>query len=63
MGSAGEMLIDAAGPSTTVTSNAPVLPSLVAVILAVPGAFAVTTPLPETVAILSSLDVQTKERP
>ena len=42
----------------TVTVDVPVLPSLVAVIVAVPAAIPVTTPLPETVATELALVVQ-----
>jgi hypothetical protein len=46
------------GTGTTVTVDVPLLPSLVAVIVAVPSATAVTTPLAETLAMLFALVLQ-----
>jgi hypothetical protein len=53
LGVAGETLTDAtgAGRAVTVTLDVPLLPSLVAVIVAAPAPAPVTTPLDETVAI------------
>jgi hypothetical protein len=53
LGVAGETLTDATGAGTavTVTVDEPLLPSLVAVIVADPAATPVTTPLKETVAM------------
>ena len=50
---AGETLTDATGTTTaaTVIEAVPLLPSLVAVIVAEPAAIPVTTPVEETVAI------------
>ncbi len=47
---AGLTLTDATGTGVTVTADVPLCPSLVAVIVAEPGATAVTRPLPFTVA-------------
>ena len=54
---------DATGTPRTVRADVPLFPSLVAVIVAEPGARPVTSPLPETVAITVSLDVQVTTRP
>jgi hypothetical protein len=56
-------LTDATGAGFTVSSAAPVFPSLVAVIVAGPSLTAVTTPALDTVAIAELLEVQTTERP
>ena len=48
---AGATLTDATGTGVTVTLAVPLLPSLVAVIVAEPAAIPVTTPLDDTVAI------------
>jgi len=53
----------ATGAGVTVTVAVPVLPSLVAVIVAVPGEAPVTTPLVETVAIPDALVVHVTVRP
>jgi hypothetical protein len=53
----------ATGASVTVTVVDPVLPSLVAVIVAVPGLTPVTTPLVETVATPDALVVHVTVRP
>jgi hypothetical protein len=49
--------------AVTVTVEVPVLPSLVAVMVTVPTATPVTTPLEDTVAFVGSLDVQVTTRP
>jgi hypothetical protein len=51
LGVAGATVTDATGTGVTVTLAVPLLPSLVAVIVAEPTATPVTTPLDETVAI------------
>src|SRR5262245_64395322 len=48
---AGEIVTDATGTTVTVIALVPLLPSLVAVIVAEPTAIAVTTPLADTVAM------------
>jgi hypothetical protein len=53
----------AGGAAGTVMVAVPVRPSLVAVIVAVPAATAVTSPLPETVAIALALVLQLTVRP
>lgn len=63
---AGVTTTDATGAGAgafTVICALPVFPSLVAVIVAVPAAFAVTTPLALTVAVCGALDAQTMLRP
>jgi hypothetical protein len=47
----------------TVTAAVPLLPSLVAVIVALPGALPVTSPLPETAATVGVLLTHTITRP
>jgi len=59
----GVTVMDATGTFDTVITAVPLLPSLVAVIVAVPGATAVTTPLLDTVAMAVALDVQVTTRP
>lgn len=56
-------MTDATGIGVTVMSDVPLLPSLVAVIVAVPLATAVTNPLEETVARVRSLDDHVTVRP
>jgi hypothetical protein len=51
------------GTRLTVTADVPVFPSLVAVIVVVPGTRPVTTPELETVATSGLLDVQETARP
>jgi hypothetical protein len=51
------------GATETVMVAVPLLSSLVPVIVAEPGAIAVTTPAEETTAILVALDVHTTDRP
>ena len=63
---AGVTTTDATGTGAgafTVICALPVFPSLVAVIVAVPAAFAVTTPLVLTVAVCGALDAHTMLRP
>lgn len=63
---AGVTTTDATGAGAgafTVICALPVFPSLVAVIVAVPAAFAVTTPLVLTVAVCGALDAHTMLRP
>jgi hypothetical protein len=60
---ARETVTIATGTGTTVIEEAPVLPSLVAVIVALPSATAVTRPLAETVAIDGALDDHATVRP
>src|SRR5207302_1079800 len=50
-------------PPVTVTTAAPLWPSLVAVIVADPAAAPVTSPLADTVATAQALDVQATARP
>jgi len=59
----GETVTVATGIGVTVIVDVPVLPSLVAVIVAVPTATAVTTPLDETVATPGVLVDQVIARP
>ncbi|HKR09470.1 MAG TPA: hypothetical protein VJS39_09795 [Gemmatimonadaceae bacterium] len=54
---------DATAAGVTVRVALPVLPSLVAVIFAVPGATAVTTPVADTVAIAELSELQVIMRP
>ena len=58
-----ETLTVATGTGATVIEAVPVLPSLVAVIVAVPAATPLTRPLLETAAIDGSLDVHVTVRP
>jgi MinD-like ATPase involved in chromosome partitioning or flagellar assembly len=51
------------GAGVTVTVDVPVLPSLVAVIVVVPGRRPVTTPACETVATAGLLEVHETTRP
>jgi len=51
------------GASVTVTLDVPVFPSLVAVIVVVPGTSPVTTPDCETLATSGLLEVQETARP
>lgn len=63
---AGVTTTDATGTGAgalTVTCAVPTFPSLVAVIVAVPDAIAVTTPDALTVAVCGALDAQTTPRP
>src|SRR5205823_7202626 len=60
---AGLTTTDATGTSVTVTAALPAFPSLVAVIVAVPAATAVTRPLVLTVATLPLLVVHVTGRP
>jgi hypothetical protein len=53
---------DATGTGETVTEAVPLWPSLVAVIVAVPGALAVTSPVCETLATPSLLEDQVTGR-
>src|SRR3989454_12315480 len=55
---AGVTVTDATGTFDTVTTAVPLCPSLVAVIVAVPVATAVTSPLPFTLATAPLLDCQ-----
>jgi hypothetical protein len=65
------LIVDAASETVTVATGAcvtvivafPAIPSLVAVMLAVPTETPVTTPCAETVATAVLLDVQTIDRP
>src|SRR2546421_12475299 len=61
----GVTVTEAPGTGTliTVMVAVPLFPSLVAVIVAVPAAFAVTKPVPLTVAIAVSLDDHVTARP
>ena len=59
----GLTVTDATGRCVTVTLAVPLTPSDVAVIVAVPGARAVTTPAWETVATDSLLELQLTARP
>ena len=54
---------DAVGTRVTVTTNCPLRPSLVAVIVAVPAVMPVIKPAGETVAIVALLDAQVTTRP
>jgi hypothetical protein len=60
---ARETVTSATGTGTTVTEDAPVIPSLVAVIVALPSAIALTKPLVDTLAIDGASDVHVKVRP
>jgi hypothetical protein len=60
---AAESVRAATGTGMTVTDAPPVFPSLVALMLAVPAAKAVTMPTVETVATLGLSDVHTTARP
>jgi len=60
---ARETVTSATGTGTTATEEAPVIPSLVAVIVALPSATAVTKPLADTLAIDGALDDQVTVRP
>lgn len=48
----GSIVTDATGIATTVSGAVPTFPSTVALMTTVPGATALTTPLPDTVAIV-----------
>jgi hypothetical protein len=63
VGLEGVTVTVATAGSVTVTVAVPVLPSLVAVIVAVPPATPVTTPDEETVAILVALELHVTVRP
>jgi hypothetical protein len=54
---------DATGAGITVMEDAPVFPSLIAVIVAVPGTTPVTRPVVDTVATDSLLDDQLTDLP
>src|SRR5947207_618883 len=60
---AGLTVSDATGTVVTVTAAVPLLPSLVAVIVAAPGATLVTSPVPLTVATAGVLLAQVTGRP
>ena len=60
---AGETVTDATGTNATVIVDVPVVPPDVAVIVAVPGAAAVTSPPEETVATLELFVAQVTVRP
>lgn len=60
---AGATVTDATGTAVTVTVAVPLCPSLVAVIVAPPGATAVTVPLGATVATPVLLELQAIVRP
>ena len=59
----GVTVMDATGTFETVTVAVPLFPSLVAVMVAVPTATAVTTPVFDTVATAWALDAQVTTRP
>lgn len=59
----GVTVMDATGTFDTVTVAVPLFPSLLAVIVAVPTATAVTTPLLDTVAMAVGLDAHVTIRP
>src|SRR5687767_4337930 len=63
MGATVTVPTSAAGGAVTVTAAVPLLPSLVAVMTALPGATAVTTPLGATVATLVLLELQATALP
>ncbi len=63
VGAAGVTVIDATGTGASVTTAVPDFPSLVAVIVAVPTAAAVTNPEALTVALVASDDAQLIVRP
>src|SRR3989442_543257 len=60
---AGVIVADATGTGVTVMADAPLFPSLVAVIVAVPAVFPVTSPLALTVATAALLLAQLTVRP
>src|SRR5207247_11080304 len=60
---AGVTVTDATGTGVTVMADAPLFPSLVAVIVAVPAVFPVTSPLALTVATAVLLLAQVTVRP
>jgi len=60
---AGLTATDAIGTGVTVIVALPTRPSLVAVMVVVPGATAVTSPVPETVATAGAPETQLTERP
>src|SRR5438034_1379265 len=60
---AGVTVTDATGTGVTVMAGAPLFPSLVAVIVAVPAVFPVTSPLALTVATAVLLLAQVTVRP
>src|SRR2546425_305862 len=60
---AGLTVTDATGPLVTVTAAVPLLPSLVAVMVAEPAPAPVTNPLPLTVAAAGLLDAHVTTRP
>ncbi len=62
-GAGGASVIDAAGTGVTVTDAVPATLSLVAVIVAVPAATAVTTPVVDTVATADAFDDHATTRP
>src|SRR5687767_5499975 len=59
----GATVTEATGMGTTVTAAVPLFPSLVAVIVALPAAAPVTSPLAETVATPLALVVHVTPRP
>src|SRR5690349_8000611 len=61
-GAFGATETDATGTGSTVTVDVPLLPSAVAVIVAVPGVTPVTTPADDTVAIASLLELHATVR-
>src|SRR6266513_2149363 len=60
---AGATVTVATGTGVTVIRAVPLFPSLVAMIVAEPAVFAVTSPLPFTLATVVSLDAQVMTRP
>src|SRR2546425_3823390 len=58
---AGVIVTDATGTGVTVMADAPLFPSLVAVIVAVPAVFPVTSPLALTIATVALLLAQLTE--
>src|SRR5437773_3855237 len=62
-GAGGATVTDATGTGVTVTVAVPLFPSLVAVIVAVPAATVVTSPLVETLATVEALDAHVTVRP
>src|SRR2546428_8379183 len=63
LAAAGVIVTDAPGAGVTVMADAPLFPSLVAVIVAVPAVFPVTSPLALTVATVALLLAQLTVRP
>src|SRR2546422_11292207 len=60
---AGVIVTDATGTGVTVMADAPLFPSLVAVIVAVPAVFPVTSPRALTIATVALLLAQLTVRP